>query len=113
MRIKEELISPPPPTKRRGAALRDKEGSSNRRRHAPDVRRGRDRDGNSATATARRQQRDEFNVAAAVASTPDRMSTPREVAKCVLFLASEDAAYMTRAALAVDGGLSVMYLDDT
>jgi 3-oxoacyl-[acyl-carrier protein] reductase len=35
-----------------------------------------------------------------------RAGTPEEVAACVRFLASEEAAYVTGATLAVDGGLS-------
>jgi len=34
----------------------------------------------------------------------NRMGTPREVADCVLFLASEEAAFVTGSALVVDGG---------
>jgi NAD(P)-dependent dehydrogenase (short-subunit alcohol dehydrogenase family) len=33
-----------------------------------------------------------------------RIGTPEEIAKAVLFLASDDAAFITGAALAVDGG---------
>ncbi|KAI0503009.1 2,5-dichloro-2,5-cyclohexadiene-1,4-diol dehydrogenase [Xylaria bambusicola] len=55
-----------------------------------------------------RKQPDEYN-AAAVARTPlGRMGTAREIAKCVLFIASEDAAYMTGSAVTIDGGLSAM-----
>ena len=35
-----------------------------------------------------------------------RWGTPTDVARAVLFLASNDAAYMTGAELAVDGGLA-------
>ncbi len=35
-----------------------------------------------------------------------RAGTPDDVAACVGFLASEDAAYVTGATLTVDGGLS-------
>ena len=35
-----------------------------------------------------------------------RAGTPEEVAACVRFLASEDAAYVTGTTLTVDGGLS-------
>lgn len=37
-----------------------------------------------------------------------RMGTPAEVAAAVLFLASDDAAYITGASLLVDGGYANM-----
>jgi 3-oxoacyl-[acyl-carrier protein] reductase len=35
-----------------------------------------------------------------------RVGTPEEVAACVRFLASEEAAYVTGSTLTVDGGMS-------
>jgi NAD(P)-dependent dehydrogenase (short-subunit alcohol dehydrogenase family) len=36
-----------------------------------------------------------------------RVSSPEELACAVLYLASEDASFMTGAALVVDGGISI------
>lgn len=41
-----------------------------------------------------------------------RLGTPEDVAKAVLFLASDDAAWITGHALAVDGGFSAGYSED-
>jgi NAD(P)-dependent dehydrogenase (short-subunit alcohol dehydrogenase family) len=41
------------------------------------------------------------------ASPLDRMGTPREVADCVVFLASDEASFVTGSALVVDGGTIV------
>ncbi|KAI8951567.1 2,5-dichloro-2,5-cyclohexadiene-1,4-diol dehydrogenase [Xylaria longipes] len=54
------------------------------------------------------KQSKEFNEAA-VARTPlGRMGTADEIAKFVLFMASDDAAFMTGSAVVVDGGFSLM-----
>ena len=37
----------------------------------------------------------------------DRMGTPEDVAACVVFLASEEAWYITGQVLSVDGGLGI------
>lgn len=51
--------------------------------------------------------RDEFLKAAAEKSFLKRMGRPEEVAKAALFLASEDASYITGSHLVVDGGATV------
>ncbi|KAI0487409.1 2,5-dichloro-2,5-cyclohexadiene-1,4-diol dehydrogenase [Xylaria cf. heliscus] len=54
------------------------------------------------------RQPEEFNRTV-VARTPlGRMGTAREIAKCVLFMASDDAAFMTGSAVVMDGGFSLM-----
>ncbi|KAI0419078.1 2,5-dichloro-2,5-cyclohexadiene-1,4-diol dehydrogenase [Xylaria grammica] len=49
----------------------------------------------------------EFNQAAVDRTPLGRMGTPAEVAKCVLFMASDDASFMTGSAVVVDGGFSI------
>jgi|SRR3954454_2198977 len=44
----------------------------------------------------------------AAAAPMNRLGTPREVAACIRFLASEDASFVTGAAVAVDGGLTAV-----
>ncbi|QKX61980.1 uncharacterized protein TRUGW13939_09136 [Talaromyces rugulosus] len=50
------------------------------------------------------KQPDEFNQAMISRTPLGRMGKPVEIAKCVLFMASDDASFMTGAAIAVDGG---------
>jgi NAD(P)-dependent dehydrogenase (short-subunit alcohol dehydrogenase family) len=49
---------------------------------------------------------DALRAAFDAASPLGRLGTPREVANCVLFLASEEASFVTGSALLVDGGLT-------
>lgn len=50
------------------------------------------------------KQSEEFNQAMIERTPLGRMGKPVEIAKCVLFMASDDASFMTGAAIAVDGG---------
>jgi NAD(P)-dependent dehydrogenase (short-subunit alcohol dehydrogenase family) len=51
----------------------------------------------------RASEPDKLRRLLAAVSPLDRLGTPREVANCVLFLASEEASFVTGAALLVDG----------
>lgn len=60
--------------------------------------------GNVPTDSVRRQRSAEF-IASMVASIPlGRLATPRDVANAFLFLASDEAAYITGTTIVVDGG---------
>jgi NAD(P)-dependent dehydrogenase (short-subunit alcohol dehydrogenase family) len=47
-----------------------------------------------------------LQVGLAAASPMQRLGTAREVANCVLFLASDEASFVTGSALVVDGGMT-------
>jgi len=51
---------------------------------------------------------DDYNADAAKRTMLRRPGTSEEVASCILFLASDDASYVTGAMLFVDGGLTAM-----
>jgi 2-hydroxycyclohexanecarboxyl-CoA dehydrogenase len=51
---------------------------------------------------------EQYNEDAAVRTMLRRPGTPEEVAACILFLASDEASYVTGACLFVDGGLTAM-----
>jgi len=46
----------------------------------------------------------ELRASYAASNPMNRLGTPREVANCVLFLASDEASFVTGASLVVDGG---------
>lgn len=50
----------------------------------------------------------DYNKDAADRTMLQRPGTPEEVAACILFLASDDASYVTGSCLFVDGGMTVM-----
>ena len=51
---------------------------------------------------------DEYRAEASARTMLKRPGTPQEVAACVLFLASEEASYVTGACLFVDGGFTAL-----
>jgi len=51
-----------------------------------------------------KEKRDKTMDAVAAASPMNRLGTPDEIAKAVVFLASDDSSYITGADLFVDGG---------
>jgi 2-hydroxycyclohexanecarboxyl-CoA dehydrogenase len=51
---------------------------------------------------------DDYNADAAQRTMLRRPGTPEEVASCILFLASQDASYVTGSLLFVDGGMTAM-----
>ncbi|KAI1358121.1 2,5-dichloro-2,5-cyclohexadiene-1,4-diol dehydrogenase [Xylaria arbuscula] len=59
------------------------------------------------TPMARAQEAD-YNDTLVVRTPLRRMGTVREVARCVLFMASDEAGLMTGSAVTVDGGVSIL-----
>jgi NAD(P)-dependent dehydrogenase (short-subunit alcohol dehydrogenase family) len=59
-------------------------------------------------ATAAGKAFDDFKVEFARNTMLKRPGTPREVAACILFLASDEASYVTGTCLFVDGGQTAM-----
>ena len=57
---------------------------------------------------SREQVEKEFFEKARPTSLLKRFATPDEVAACILFLASDDASYVTGTLLFVDGGYTAM-----
>ena len=69
----------------------------------------RERDGHSAHSRARNLGANDFDPPhrRAMSAHPiDRLGMPDDIAKGIVFLASDDAAFMTGAGLAVDDGLT-------
>ena len=51
---------------------------------------------------------DDYRAEASARTMLKRPGTPQEVAACVLFLASEEASYVTGTCLFVDGGFTAL-----
>jgi NAD(P)-dependent dehydrogenase (short-subunit alcohol dehydrogenase family) len=49
-------------------------------------------------------QSDEMNNGIITSTPMGRMGTPREIAQCCVFLASDDSSFVTGSELVVDGG---------
>ena len=55
----------------------------------------------------RAEDRDRLLAQYAAVAPMNRLGTPREIANCILFLASEEASFVTGAALVADGGMLI------